>query len=134
MATGEGAAAVRHAERAVESATAFGSVRHSAKSDVVLAAALCSDGRLDRAREVADGAMNTTQRLGFVPLSWALACLLCDIGSANRSAAQVDGIRDASADTVRRRGGVLRRDVLYRCHDTCAAAPGLASRGVLRHY
>jgi hypothetical protein len=107
MATGEGAAAVRHAERAVESAAAFGSVRHSAKSDVVLAAALCSDGRFDLAREVADGAMNATQRLGFVPLSWALACLLCDIGSANHSAAQVDGIRDASADTVRRRGGVL---------------------------
>jgi hypothetical protein len=36
-----------------------------------------------------------------------LACLLCDIGSVNRSAAQVDGIREASADTVRRRGGVL---------------------------
>ena len=107
MATGDGAAAVGHAERAVELAAALGSTRHSVKSDVVLAAALCSDGRLDRSRNVADAALDTTQRLGFVPLNWALACLLGDIGSGNHSAAQVVGIRDESADTVRRRGGVL---------------------------
>jgi hypothetical protein len=107
MAIGDGAAAVRHAERAVELAAAFGSIRHSAKSNVVLAAALCSDGLLDRSRGVADDALNTTQRLGLIPLSWALASLLSDIGSGNHSAAQVVGIRDASADTVRRRGGVL---------------------------
>ena len=107
MATGDGAAAVGHAERAVELAAALGSTRHSVKSDVVLAAALCSDGRLDRSRNVADAALDTTQRLGFVPLNWALACILGDIGSGNHSAAQVVGIRDESADTVRRRGGVL---------------------------
>ena len=43
---------------------------------------------------------------GTVPLRWALACLLADIGSATRSAAQVAAIRDECADTVRRRGGV----------------------------
>ena len=50
MATGDGATAVGHAERAVELLRALGSARHSVKSDVVLAAALCSDGLLDRSR------------------------------------------------------------------------------------
>lgn len=108
MATGDGATAVGHAERAGELATAFGSARHSVKSEVVLAAALCSDGRLDRSRAVADGALETTQRLGLVPLSWALACLLGEIGSGNHTADEVVGIRDVSADAVRRRGGVLQ--------------------------
>ena len=108
MATGDGATAVDHAERAADLAAALGSTRHSVKSEVVLAAALCSDGRLDRSRAVADAALETTQRLGLVPLSWALACLLGEIGSGNHTADQVVGIRDVSADTVRRRGGVLQ--------------------------
>ena len=107
MATGDGTAAVEHAERACDLAAAFGSARHLVKSDVVLAAALCCDGHLDRSREVADAALAATRRLGFVPLSWALACLLGEIGSGNHSAAQVVEIRDESADKVRRRGGVL---------------------------
>lgn len=107
MVSGDGQAAVRHAERACELAATLGSTRHRVKSDVVLAAALCSNGLLDRSREVADAALETTQNLGFIPLSWALACLLCDIGSGNLSASAVVGIRDVSADTVRRRGGVL---------------------------
>jgi hypothetical protein len=108
MATGDGATAVGHAERAIDLAAALGSTRHSVKSQVVLAAALCCDGRLDRSRKVADAALDTTQRLGLVPLSWALASLLGGIGSGNHSADQVVGIRDVSADTVRRRGGVLQ--------------------------
>ena len=108
MATGDGATAVGHAKRAGELATAFGSARHSVKSEVVLAAALCSDGRLDRSRAVADAALEITERLGLVPLSWALACLLGEIGSGNHTADEVVGIRDVSADTVRRRGGVLQ--------------------------
>ena len=87
---------------------ALGSARHRVKSDVVLAAALCSDGRLERSRAMADTALDTTQRLGLVPLSWALASLLGEIGSGNHSTDQVVGIRDVSADTVRRRGGVLQ--------------------------
>ncbi len=106
MATGDGAAAVAHAERSVELATALGSARHVVKSDVVLAAAFCSDGRPDRSRAVADAALQTTQRLGIIPLSWALACLMVDIGSGTHSADQVIEIRDDSADTVQRRGGV----------------------------
>ncbi len=107
MVTGDGTAAVGHAERACDLAASLGSTRHRVKSDVVLAAALCSDGRSDRSRQVADAALADTLNLGLVPLSWALACLLGDIGSGNHTAAQVVGIRDESADTVRRRGGVL---------------------------
>jgi hypothetical protein len=107
MATGDGPAAVAHAERAAELAGALGSARHAVKSDVVLAAALSSDGNLGRARAVADKALETTQQLGLLPLSWALACLLQAIGSGNLSADQVVEIRGHSADAVRRRGGVL---------------------------
>ncbi len=107
MTTGDGAAAVAHAERAVESAASFGSARHAVKSEVVLAAALCSAGRPDRSRAVADAALCTTQRLGIIPLSWALACLMVEVGSGTHSADEIVAIRDESADTMRRRGGVL---------------------------
>ena len=107
MATGDGAAAIGHAERAADLAAALGSARHRVKSDVVLAAALCSDGQPDRSRAVADAALDTTQSLGIVPLSWALACLMAEIGSGTRSADQIVEVRDDCADTVRRRGGVF---------------------------
>lgn len=49
--------------------------RHQVKSEVVLAAALCSAGDVERARAVADTALHTTARLRLVPLRWALgAC------------------------------------------------------------
>ncbi|OHV03778.1 hypothetical protein [Mycobacterium talmoniae] len=110
MAAGDGAAALRHAEEAVELAhtTTADSARHLAKSDVVLAAALCCTGALDRARQVADAALDTTGRLGLVPLRWALACLLADIGSVAHPPPDVVGVRDACADLVRRRGGNWR--------------------------
>lgn len=106
MARGEGAAAVGHAEHAVGAAAAFGSMRHEVKSAVVLAAARCSAGDLAGARSAADAALEETQRLGMVPLQWALACLLADIGSAEHPAQDMVALRDACADTVRRRGGV----------------------------
>jgi hypothetical protein len=107
MARGDGATAVGHAECAVELAAAFGSARHTVKSDVVLAAALCSAGELDASRRVADAALQDAERLGMIPLRWALACLLADIGSADHTAAEVLGIRNECAATVRRRGGAL---------------------------
>ena len=107
MATGDGAAAIGHAERAADLAAALGSARHRVKSDVVLAAALCSDGQPDRSRAVADAALDTSQSLGIFPLSWALACLMAEIGSGTRSADQIVEVRDDCADTVRRRGGVF---------------------------
>ena len=109
MAGGDGAVAVRHAERAAGLADTLGSTRHSVKSQVVLSAALCCAGRLDAAREIADAAFAETAGTGLIPLRWALGCLLADIGSTTHSAAQVAVIRDAAADTVRRRGGVWSR-------------------------
>ncbi len=105
MARGDGAVAVGHAERAVEFAAVLGSARHAVKSDVIWAAALCSAGEVERSRRVADDALVATGRLTLIPLRWALACLLAEIGSATHSAAQVVNIRDECADTVRRGGG-----------------------------
>jgi hypothetical protein len=106
MARGHGPAAVGHAERAAEAAAALGSARHTVKSEVVRAAALSCAGDTDASRRVADAALNATDRLGMIPLRWALASLLTDIGSATRSATEVSAIRDESADTIRSRGGV----------------------------
>lgn len=109
MAAGDGATAVRDAELAVELAavTVNGSVsaRHRAKSDMVLAAALCSDGAVGRARTVGDAALELTGRFGLVPLRWAVACLLIDVGSATHPVEELRGIRDECARQVRHRGG-----------------------------
>ena len=107
MARGDGATAVGHARRAVELAASFRSARHTVKSDVILAAALCSAGEIEASRRVADAALQDAERLGIIPLCWALACLLADIGSARHSASQVLRIRNECAATVRRRGGDL---------------------------
>lgn len=106
MMTGDGAVAVAHAEQGVRAAADYASTRHAIKSDVVLAAALCSAGRLDDARAVADSALQATGDNGLIPLRWALACLLADIGSTAHTLDEVREIRDDTADTVRRRGGV----------------------------
>jgi hypothetical protein len=106
MAGGQGSVAVVHAEDAVHKARSLGSARHALKSEVVLAAALCSAGHMEAARRVADTAVGAAERLGMVPLRWALACLLADIGSTTRSETDVVAIREESADTVRSRGGV----------------------------
>ena len=106
MVRGDGETAVGHAQRAVDLAASLGSARHAVKSDVILAAALSSAGDVERSRHVADDALRASERHGMIPLRWALACLLADIGSATHSAEEVAAIRDESADTVRSRGGV----------------------------
>lgn len=114
MASGDGVAAVRRAEEAVELARAMQtppSVRHQVKSDVVLAAALCSAGAVERARAVAHAALDDTGRFGLIPLRWALACLLIDINSVTLSAQKLRefaDIRDVCAVQVRRAGGNWR--------------------------
>lgn len=110
MMCGDGTRAVTHAEQGIEVAAGYPSVRHAVKSDVVLAAALCSAGQLDRTRAVADAALLATEKFGLIPLRWALACLLADIGSAVHSPAQLGAIRGGCADTVRRRGGAWSGD------------------------
>jgi hypothetical protein len=107
MVLGEGATAVAHADRAAELAAALGSARHTLKSAVVRAAALCSAGEINASRRLADAALQDADRLGIIPLRWALACLLADIGSATHTAADVLRIRNECAATVRRRGGDL---------------------------
>lgn len=109
MFRGEGGRAVGHAERGAHLAESVGSARHTVKSQVVLAAALCSRGDLDASRRVAGNALDAAQRLGLVPLQWAVASLLADIGADDRSPAQIRGIRDAAAEAVIRWGGVWRR-------------------------
>ncbi len=111
MATCAGKAAVRHAETARELADAVASARHRCKSDMVLAAALCCSGNVDRARAVGDAALDAAGQLGLVPLQWALSCLLTDIGSVTRTAQQVQKIRDDSAALVCHRGGDWRQRV-----------------------
>jgi hypothetical protein len=106
MARGDGDAAVHHARAAVAAAAPYGSTRHSVKSDVIMAAALCSAGAVDDARPVADAALAAADAAGLVPLRWALACLLADIRSATLTAERVAAVRDRSADIVRHRGGV----------------------------
>ncbi len=109
MASGSRHAAVRHAEAAAELAATpmAGAVseRHRVKSAMILAAALCSVGNLDRARVVGDTALEAAGRFGLVPLRWALACLLLDIESAVHSAEELQTVRDNCADRVRRAGG-----------------------------
>lgn len=105
MVTGRGDDAIGLAGEAVEQAAALGSVRHAVKSNVVRAAALCCAGALDDAREVADGALRTAETSGLAPLSWALACLLGDIGSASRAVDEIAEIRTRSAAAVVRHGG-----------------------------
>jgi hypothetical protein len=113
MASGDGATAVRRAEESVElaQAMAVASARHRVKSDVVLAAALCSAGVIERARAVAETALDATGRFGLIPLRWALACLLMDIGSVTVEVQQLrelTEIRDICAGQVRRAGGTWR--------------------------
>jgi hypothetical protein len=116
MVAGDGATAVRNAEVAVELAatTVDGSVsaRHCAKSDVVLAAALCSAGAVDRARTVGEVTLELTGRLGLVPLRWAVACLLVDLvdtGSLTRPITELCDIRDECARQVQHWGGAWAR-------------------------
>lgn len=111
MAAGQGVAATAHARRGVELAEAAQPLvrRHRVKSDVVLAAALCCAGDLAGSRSVADAALEAADAAGLVPLRWALACLLADIGSGVHGSAAITDIRDRSAQFVTRHGGRWNR-------------------------
>ena len=107
MAGGDGTDAVQHARWGVELAQqALPALRrHRVKSDVVLAAALCSAGDLSGSRTVADAALADAQAHGLAPLQWALACLLSDIGSASHNPADIAAVRERNAQFVIRHGG-----------------------------
>ncbi|BBX18405.1 hypothetical protein CRI77_16910 [Mycolicibacterium duvalii] len=108
MVRGDGVGAVTFAQQAVGRAEALGSTRHAVKSAVVLAAAHCSAGDLEASRRVAEAALAATEESGLVPLRWAVASLLADIGSDTRTKAQVTAVRDDAAAAVSRWGGVWR--------------------------
>jgi hypothetical protein len=113
MACGDGATAVTRAEEAVGLANAMtrASARHRIKSEVVLAAALCSAGAVERARAVAQRALDRSGPLGLTPLRWALACLLIDTGNVTVDAQgmrEVTEVRDICAGEVQRAGGTWR--------------------------
>ncbi len=108
MVSGDGASAIAAAERAVELAATLASARHAVKSRVILAAARCSNGDIDASRREADEALRQTGSSGLVPLRWAVACLLAEIGSEEHSYAELAALREASAKTVIQRGGVWR--------------------------
>jgi len=111
MATGAGVAAVRHAETAAQlarQAVDGESTRHRVKSEMVLAAALCSAGDVGRARAVGDAALSAAADAGLIPLRWALACLLADIGSDTHTGEQLRAVREQCADRVRHAGGNWR--------------------------
>ncbi|MBV9515819.1 MAG: hypothetical protein JO280_17550 [Mycobacteriaceae bacterium] len=109
MVRGQGDDAVRHAERAGELAGHQPSTRHVVKTQVVLAAALCSAGRIAEAQSAAEDVLSASRGLGLVPLQWAAASLLVDIGSNNLPADDVAAIRDECAEAIRHAGGVWRR-------------------------
>ena len=109
MARGDGHEAVRRAERAGELAACQPSARHVVKTQVIHAAALCSAGRIADARSAASDALSASGALGLIPLRWAAASLLADIGSNTGQPGDITAIRDACADTIRRAGGVWRR-------------------------
>ncbi|BDB40697.1 hypothetical protein [Mycobacterium kiyosense] len=113
MACGDGRTAVQRAEGAVGRAATMtgGSARHRIKSAVVLAAALCAAGDVERARDVAQQALQAAEPLGLTPLRWALACLLMDTGSVTVGAQglpELLEIRDICAGEVQRAGGAWR--------------------------
>ena len=106
LAGGDGESAVRHAQQGVELAEAAGSYRrHRIKSDLVLAAALCMAGSLEKARTVADTALADAEVHGLLPLQWALACVLSDIGSDTHPSQVIADIRAESSEIITRRGG-----------------------------
>jgi hypothetical protein len=109
MVAGDGPAAVRHAERGRELAATSPSLRHRVKTDVVLAAALGGGGDVERARMVADAAFAAAGQAGLMPLRWAVARLLVDVGRDALSAEKVRAVRDGCAVELRRRGGVWYR-------------------------
>lgn len=111
MVSSDGESALTHARRGVDLAEqALPALRrHRVKSDIVLAAALCSSGDVAGARAAADAALPATERFGLQPLRWAASCLLADIGSAVLTRAAVVDIRDRSAAFVVRHGGRWNR-------------------------
>lgn len=82
LAAGQGAAAVPHAERALETARVQGARRHSVKSRIVLAVALRAAGAPDH-QQISDAlvekAMATAQECELLSLLWPATLVAADL-------------------------------------------------------
>ncbi|NIH82616.1 hypothetical protein [Amycolatopsis viridis] len=82
LAAGDGSAAVESAEAALAEAVAAGSVRHTVKSRLVLAAALGTIGQKRRARELVSGAQADADAYDLSSLSWPAGLIAADLWPA----------------------------------------------------
>nr|WP_208406973.1 hypothetical protein [Amycolatopsis granulosa] len=82
LASGDGPAAVEPAEAALAEAIAAGSVRHTVKSRLVLAAALGTIGQKRRARELVSGAQADADAYDLSSLSWPAGLIAADLWPA----------------------------------------------------
>ncbi|WP_240686880.1 hypothetical protein [Amycolatopsis suaedae] len=78
LASGDAAAAVGPAERAVAEAAGRGAVRHLVKSRLVLAAALAATGETRKAHEMTVDAYGVAEEHGLRSLEWPAALIAAD--------------------------------------------------------
>ncbi|GAA3807635.1 hypothetical protein [Amycolatopsis tucumanensis] len=83
LASGDAPAAVAPAEAALDEATAAGSIRHTVKSQLVLAAALGTIGQKRRAGELVSGALADADKYELSSLSWPAGLIAADLWPAD---------------------------------------------------
>ncbi|MCR8691124.1 hypothetical protein NWP13_01130 [Rhodococcus pyridinivorans] len=108
LAAGDFTRARSRADRAVELADGFGSIRHSVKSDLVRAASLTGLPDHGPAVELAADVLARAEEHGLVPLQWAAAMLLDGLGGGDAGRVRdldAGRVRDVCATTIAGRGG-----------------------------
>lgn len=95
--------AVRHIRRAAASAADCPSPRHRLKTELIAAATLAAQGRLDEAAAEAEWIRRTCAEAGLLPLAWAAASLSIGVLPGDGSRRAADYERDAR-QTLRRWG------------------------------
>ncbi|WP_435582010.1 hypothetical protein [Amycolatopsis thermoflava] len=83
LASGDAQAAVGPAEVALDEATAAGSIRHTVKSQLVLAAALGTIGQKRRAGKLVSGALADADKYELSSLSWPAGLIAADLWPAD---------------------------------------------------
>ncbi|WP_018163451.1 hypothetical protein [Smaragdicoccus niigatensis] len=104
LASGNGRAALAHAESALERSREAGAVRHEIKSRLLVAASTSAVGEISRGAELAAEVAGQCAEAGLVPLEWAASMLLGGITSSPDAVARAH----ACAAEIERRGGVFR--------------------------
>ena len=124
LAEGDFARARTRADRAVELADGFGSVRHSVKSDLVRAASLTGQPDRRPATALAAEVLARAEEHGLIPLQWAAAMLLDGLVAGH----DAGRVRDLDAGRVRDLDAGRVRDLdAGRVRDLCATL--VAQRG-----